>query len=1174
LAPAGARRGHCVLGSVKTNVGHLDAAAGVAGFIKSVLALRHQEIPPTLHFTAPNAQIDLAASPFRVNTGVEAWPAGEGPARAGVSSFGIGGTNAHVILEAAPASTHRPEARAVHAFVVSARSGPALEAYASAVAAALVTEPGLDPADVAWSLQTGRQPFEHRMAVVASSTMRLSAALARGDADRGAARARSVVFMFPGQGSQVPGMATGIYRFAPVFRSTVDACSERLRAPLGLDLRDLLLARDATPELSGRLTQTSIAQPALFVVEYALAQQLIGWGVEPAATIGHSVGEYAAACVGGAIGLDDALLLVAERGRLMQQQPAGRMLAVRMAPDALAAVAGVSVAAINAPGLCVASGSGEAIGALARHCRAHGIDAHELQTSHAFHSDAMDAILDDFGAAVARARLSAPSIPWISNLTGEPITAAQATDPQYWVRHLRQPVLFSAGLASASRLPNPLLIEVGPGRVLATLANESLPADAAEAIPSMRQQRDRTPDDEVLLRALARMWVAGVPIRWEALDSGRERRRVSLPTYPFERQRYWIDAPGAPGAPDAARVEPATARPVDEWFYVPVWKSAATPAGVPGDRDGRTWLVFARDDDRIAHGLIDRLRGDGAVPIVVVPGGGFRREGDARYSVRPGEPGDYAALTADLRQRTIALRDLVHAWSGEASGHDEGFFGLLWLARALADDDGGDIRLRVLSSRMQPVGGEGQVASLQAALLGPVQVIPRELPSIGCRSIDYVEPRNRDAEIRVIELLYRELVSDAEEPLVAYRHHQRRVRALDRVALASRPADAPLRTGGHYLITGGLGGVGLVIAGHLARTCRARLTLVGRTAPPADDPRMATLRAIEEAGGQVWTAAADVADLDRLRDVVREAAARFGPVHGVIHAAGVAGGGLIALKGRADVEQVWRPKIDGARNLARLFEGGGLDFLVFMSSLTGVFGETGQVDYCAAGAVLDAMAHELRARGERVVCIDWDTWQEAGMAVSTKLPAALQGLRDEQLRFGICNADGIDALMRVLASDLTQVVVSTRDPQLRSRHEQHDAARLASELTAARASHARPALAVPFAAPISPQEQAICRLWQSLLGVDAVGIDDDFFELGGHSLLATQVLSRVRDQMGVRVSLGVFFERPTVAALASLVERMQIEAVLADVDRLSEEDVARQLSSAADVGDTRDPVSR
>jgi acyl transferase domain-containing protein len=1206
--------GSCVLGALKTNVGHLDTAAGVAGFIKAVLALKHREIPPTLHFTAANPQLDLARSPFRVSARVEAWPAGDKPARAGVSSFGIGGTNAHVILEEAPPVEARPAARLITPLVLSARSEAALDAHARAVGQALADAPETDLADATWSLQNGRHAFAYRLAVTAPGTDAASATLLRGDGDRDVARARSVVFMFPGQGAQTPGMAAGLYGVAPEFRAIVDACCARLGS-FGGELRALLRAEAVTPEASARLTQTAVAQPALFIVEYALAQQLRAWGLTPAGLIGHSLGEFVAACVAGTLTMEDALALVVERGRLMQQLPGGRMVAVRATPDETAALLpdGVTIAAINAPGLCVASGPPEAVAALERLCASRGIECHDLHTSHAFHSPSMDPVLSAFGAAVARVTLTPPSTPWISNVTGTWISAADAVDPAYWVRHLRHAVLFSAGVACARQLPHPVLLEVGPGRTLGTLALAAAPEPDIEAtrgqpaagdaivLPTLTHARERARDQDVLMRTLGRLWAAGVEIAWDAIDTGRERRRLALPTYPFERQRYWVEppVPGSSAAAGSANAGTAgdrhavptvddgvTKRPLDEWFHVPVWKSAPAPARAADattETAGETWLVCALDGETVAAGLLARLRRDGAEPVLVTPGAAFLRRGDRQYALRPGCREDYDALIAELRRVGQVPTRVLHAWSVDSPDANDrdalecGFLSVTWLARALADVEG-EIRIDVLSSRMQAVPGDPRLVPLRAAVAGPVLVVPKELPAIRCRSIDY-DGASVHAGDALVDRLYRELRSAADTPWVAYRNHQRLERTLERVALPDVSPATSLRTGGHYLVTGGLGGVGLVIAAHLAANCGARLSLLGRTPFPARDTWPAALaggtgstvagqirqiQAIEAAGGQVCMLAADVGDLDALRTAVREAEQRFGPVHGVIHAAGVPAGGMLQRKTREDIEAVLRPKVQGALNLLRVFDSTDLDVMVFVSSLTGILGDAGQVDYCAAGAVLDALAHEQRASGKRVVSIDWDTWQEAGMAVDVRLPGALQRLREESLRSGIRNAEAVAVLARVLASDLTQVVVSTRDPVARARRDADVAAQAVTEIDRRGPGHARPALAVAFAPPGTPQEEALCRIWQTLLGIAEVGIHDDFFELGGHSLLATQVLSRVRDQLGVRVTLTTFFETPTIGALGAAVARQQLEAVLADVGDLTDEEAALLLAAADD----------
>jgi acyl transferase domain-containing protein len=554
------RTGFCAVGSIKTNIGHLDAAAGIAGFIKATLALRTGEIPPSLHFTQPNPQIDFASSPFFVNATLATWtpPAGV-PRRAGVSSFGIGGTNAHVVMEQPPAVAPSPApSRPEQLLVLSARTETALDAAARRLAAHLEQHPGQPLADVAWTLQQGRRGFAHRRAVVART--HAEAAQALGDASKGAAgragsEAPAAVFLFPGQGAQYAGMARGLYERESVFRQELDRCAELLRPHLGLDVREAIFSGDAD-----RLKQTALTQPALFAVEYAVARQWMAWGIVPESMIGHSVGEYVAACLAGVFSLEDALALVAERGRLMQSLPPGSMLAVPLPAAEVEPMLGgsVSLATVNAPDRCVVSGPGDEIARLEAELAGRGIDVKRVETSHAFHSPMMDPILDAFAARVRQAARNAPQLRWVSNLTGTWITPEQATDPAYWASHLRQAVRFADGVATlAAEGRGRVFIECGPGRTLSSLVRRQVPGSAA--IHSLRHADDPADDVEVLLGALGRAWAAGTEVDWRAVHGGEARRRVPLPTYPFERKRFWIDraprsgfvAPAALAADDA-----------------------------------------------------------------------------------------------------------------------------------------------------------------------------------------------------------------------------------------------------------------------------------------------------------------------------------------------------------------------------------------------------------------------------------------------------------------------------------------------------------------------------------------------------------------------------------------------------------------------------------------------
>lgn len=546
------KKGTCALGSVKGNIGHADAAAGVSGLIKTVLALKNKQIPASLNFHEPNPNIDFESGPFYVNSTLSEWRSNGTPRRAGVSAFGFGGTNAHVILQEAPVPEPSGPSRTHQLLVLSAKTSSALEAATGNMIAFLKNHPDLNLADAAYTLKVGRTAFNHRRVVVCRNCEDAVAALEAADSSRKATahqdkRDPGITFMFSGQGAQYAAMGSELYETERGFREAVDRCSQILQPHLGLDIRQILYPRDAgLEEATQKLNQTSITQPALFVLEYALAKLWMSWGVHPTDMVGHSIGEYVAACLAGVYSLEDALTLVAARGRLMQSLPGGSMLAVRLREPEIRSLIDdheLCLAAINSPSLCTVSGSETAIEGLKQRLSGMGVEYRPLHTSHAFHSSMMDPILDAFGEKVRSTKRNPPQIPFLSNVSGTWITPEQAMMPEYWMKHLRHTVRFSDGVQELLKESNRVFLEVGPGNTLSTLVRQHLNGTGSRVVlGSLRHPHEQEPDDAFILNSLGRLWLAGVEVNWPGFYEGERRRRVVLPTYPFERRRYWVDA--------------------------------------------------------------------------------------------------------------------------------------------------------------------------------------------------------------------------------------------------------------------------------------------------------------------------------------------------------------------------------------------------------------------------------------------------------------------------------------------------------------------------------------------------------------------------------------------------------------------------------------------------------
>jgi acyl transferase domain-containing protein len=1016
----GGEPGSCPIASAKGNVGHLGAAAGVCGLIKATHCVREGLVPPNINFAEPNPRIDFATSPFYVNTELRQWRPDGRPRRAAISSFGIGGTNAHMIIEQPPTpAATAPTRRRPQLITISARTTTALDT-ATAQLGRYLGDAQAELADVAHTLNLGRAQLPVRRIMVAADREDAARRLAGADAAPLFTRTvatrseREVVFLLPGQGSQYPGMAQELYRQEPVFAAEIDRCADVLAAHNGLDLRELLFS-----STEDALNQTAVTQPALYAVEYALVTLLREWGITPAAMVGHSVGEYVAAAVAGVFSVEDGLRLVADRGALMQALEPGSMLAIMLSEDLLLPMLPpeLDLAAVNAPGMCVVSGTDEDVRRLRDELAVQGVGARVLHTSHAFHSRHMDPILEEFRQRVAAVPLRAPALPYVANLTGKFISADEATDPDHWLRHLRHCVRFSDSLQLLAEQGRYVYLEVGPGRVLSGLvsahAEPGAPAESAPiAVPTMRHPHEDRDDVEMLLDSVGRAWAAGAPVDWRQFWRADRRRRVPLPTYPYERQRYWVEPDAADGSGPAEAVADDSGP-----FYLPVWREVPPPTTDPAvlaDPD-TTWLVFAPADDLGVDGLVGRLREAGASVLVARPGEEYTA-GTQEYTLRPTESADYARLLSDAAVREPAQVRIVHAWTvgPRPAGRAEDEYAQRWLdlgfhsvlaalqetARLLA---GTPLDLCVVSSDMQDVLGDGAVEPAKASVLGVVKVAGKEFEALRCRSVDL--SLDAPPELSADRLLA-EVTAAGHDELVAYRGRKRWVMSYGPVELAEPEGLPPfLVERGRYLITGGLGGLGLVLAEELARLVQARLVLVGRSGLPdraeweslvADgtdaDPvvrRIRAVRAIEEAGGEVLVCPADVTDDEDLRAVRASAEAAYGGIDGVFHLAAIAGGGMLETRRREQAEAVFAPKVAGLYALERVFAP---DLFVFYSTIAVVHGDFGLGDYTGANAVLDAFAQSRWARGRRTISINYSPWIEAGMAYEIHGPAILSEL--------------------------------------------------------------------------------------------------------------------------------------------------------------------------------------
>lgn len=1539
----------CLIGSVKTNIGHLDTAAGVAGLIKTALALSHEAIPPSLHFAATNPRINFAGSPFRVVCSLTPWPRTTQPRRAGVSSFGIGGSNAHVVLQEAPAAVARAASRDVpRLYVLSARSPAALDRAAQRLAQHVASYPEQRDDDVAYTLARGRRTFGQAAFVVANSKTALAAQLGSAELSKGERpnRAPRIAFLYPGQGAQFVGAGQALYASEPVFRAAFDACAQALIAAGGADIRTLLFTT-STPEADDMLRRTRYAQPALFALGYALTKLWEQRGIKPAAVVGHSAGEYAALVAAGVLNLADAARLITQRAGLMDSMPHGVMAVVGLSEEALSAElpAGLVIAAVNAPTLCTVSGDESALAKLEAALAAKQVFVRRIATSHAFHSPAVEPVLSDFRSSVRTVQFKSPTLAFYSAVSGGKAEASYVADGELWVRQIRQPVRFGQAVQALVDDGYDLLVEIGPGTTLAGLARQAS-RPAKTIVGGLPAQGDAT---VAALQALGQVWLAGAEIAWDALFAADQPRRVPLPTYPFERSRHWIDlASKAPVATTTALAATSGQRELSDWFYVPGWQQALPLLASQQQALQENWLVFARDT-ALDQALIAKLREAGAAVQVVTRGDAFSAQAAHGFSINPTSEADYSELLSHLASHNLPQR-VLHLWSLAATDastiQTEGFNSLLWLTQAFARL-GRDIRdITIVTSGLAQVDGSEILAPHQATLLSPVLVIPAEFPGTTCRAIDVLPAAN--TEHLALHLLA-ELAAPSSPSLIALRGNRRWQPSFSALPLpATTSAQSPYRQHGTYLITGGLGGMGLLIAEHLARTAQANLVLTGRRSlpPRADWPAIAaqldhsritqslpslqadinqwlahitqemniltieqrpglletgnrlaaayaldyfkhfavafrmglvyqqselyracrvlpeferlvkhllavlehdgwlkrdgdsytvlrdgeqataaaTLHAeaverfptlaptfdvlkhcatqypqalsgeipaisvlypdgstyvateaaqrseehenhrvirtlmaellqrlaartpdrplrileigggngmmaaivadrlkdenveytftdigrsfvtaaenkareagydflrfatfdigrdpvaqgfalasydaiigmdvvhatpvvratianlrpllaeggllglvesartqrwsdmiwglaegwwyaqdtelrlpnsplittagwevvladagfssvlayplseeerartdsslilaqlgtpasaenaataatvaallrIEQSGGKVLTAQADVADLAQMQAVVEQAEAQFGAIHGVIHAAAIEAKAVIAARSQHVEDMEFRPKVDGTTVLGQLFDSRPLDFMALCSSITAVVGGAGQLGYCAANAFLDAYAEQRSGNGHYTVAINWGRWQSIGLAKDFESwHAARTG---QQLRGGMTPAQGLEALTRILAHRISpRVAVMTAEwragisqqtgdqPSNGQASSSHSDANAVEQALRGRAASTIASEATFIGTPLETQ---LATIWRQILGSQRFDRQTSFQSLGGDSLIAIQMIARIKEQLGVALPIHAAFDCPTIAELA------------------------------------------
>ncbi|MGC1506552.1 MAG: beta-ketoacyl synthase N-terminal-like domain-containing protein [Sulfitobacter sp.] len=1076
----------CRIGSVKTNIGHLDTAAGVAGLAKATLALHNKQIPPSLGYEAPNPAIPFEGSPFSVNSTLTDWTAGATPRRAAINALGVGGTNAHMILQEAPDRTASEESDwPFHALVVSGASKAALDANTAALAAHLRDHPEQPLADVAHTLKNGRRAFEKRRIVVAETHDEAAGLLESADTRRvftheALGENPEVVFMFPGGGAQYAGMARDLYETEPEFAEWMDRGLDHLSPQLDYDIRALWLPEaDQADMAAERLKRPSVQLPLIAIVEYALAKLWMSWGVQPAAMVGHSMGENVAACLAGVMTFENLIDLVLLRGRLFDEVPAGGMLSISAPLSAIEPLLGVDldIASINAPELIAVSGPQAALDALQDRLGVADIEYQRIAIDIAAHSRMLEPILARYRAFLASIDLQAPNMPFVSNRSGAQITAQEAKSPDYWVAQLRNTVNFADCITTLSAPRKRIYLEVGPGKALSALAQMHPDVAPAQVLSSLRHPEQDIADDKYFISVIGRLWACGLNADWSQIWGEAKRNRLILPTYQFQRARYFIEPGHTALAPPVAPLTRSDS--IEDWGSVPAWRPrfADTDMDVATDLGDLplTWLMFADDTGRAAP-AVQRLRASGHIVVNVRAGDAFAQVDETTYTLaaEQGRQG-YDQLITALKERDMLPDRIGHFWltddhlpprAGSSlfdRNLEQGFWSLTWLAQALCEAGlEKPLHLSVFTAGAAQVRAEAVPHPEEALIAGPVGVFAREMPDVTCAQID-IEPRAKvtvpskgwfakpvetQIDDGLTERLLEELLATPANTVAALRGDKRFEQSYRAITLPAAEAPA-FRDRGTYLITGGFGGIGLTLAADILGAHKATVVLLSRDPLPERQAwdgylkthgttertarRMHAVMRLEElakpTGSTIEVVQGDVANLAQMRRVTQDLTTRHGGLTGVIHAAGTLDDAPLLAKSDASIEAVLSPKVQGLRVLDQLLPDGTLELMVLFSSTSTATRSAGQTDYVAANAWLNAFAAARRGAKTKVIAINWGIWSDVGMAAKALNGAASDVLPPRQLKAALLKTAGADG-----AGDLVFTAPFTTEDWLLDQH--------------------------------------------------------------------------------------------------------------------------------------------
>lgn len=1008
---------YCAIGSVKTNIGHTDVASGIASLIKTCMSLKYGYIPASLNFNESNPAIDFEESPFYVNTTTKKWNRTGGiPRRALVNSFGVGGTNACVILEEPPVTENNENSFDYDTVLLSAHHKTSFSDYSKNLIHYLKENPGINLNTLAHTSRTARKPmkykgifpFKNREDLI--QKLEKSSPLTRITSDR-----REIVFMFPGQGNQFVEMGKELYLSNADFKNCVDYCAKILEPTIDLDIRKVLFPDDKEQKTARELIdQTYITQPAIFIISYALAKTILNYGIKPDKLIGHSVGEYVAAVISGIMTLEDALTAVAVRGKLVFSLPKGSMLAVLMSEEELKGILpqGLCIAVINSPELVVVSGKTELITAFAEELKQRKIFTKLLPTSHAFHSTMMEPCLPSYRDFFLNIPLNTPTVPIISTVTGDILTEKLSLDHEYWVQHVEAPVRFGDAVSKMLEKESVIFLECGPGQSLESAVKRRLSKEDKHAIIGTLHENSNAITD--LDTALGRLWGEEIYVDFDLRYNSSGYTKMRFPLLPFNRKPFMIDFSSTK---EKSEKENTKKTDIKEWYYMPAWKKTAAidflhKNPVKDNQLPVKWIVFTHND--FSDAIVDFLRSEIQVNCITVKQGSHFDRNDNNYTIRISEKEDYVRLFKILNEEESNLH-VIYTWNFEENYGEEislqnaefyidkTFYSLLYLEQAIiANNSSGNIRISCLINDAFDIVGTTDINVGKSLATGPLRALFKEHNNISTLLINIDGSSIIKNKKYLIGAIVKEAYTETNETVISYIGKTRWTEIFEKVKIADGNTEhipALLKENGVYFISGGAGGIGRAMSLLIAEKLKHSILIwTGRNPLPEREEwekilsdentkaslrdKIMTIKQIEDLGSVVQYYDVGVTDFLKMKYVLEHVITKFGKINGVIHSAGIAGGGVIALKEKEDAQSVILPKVKGTLILKELLKDKELDFITLFSSITAILGEAGRVDYISANAFMDAAANKsgFLHKTAAVTSVNWGQWGLVGMA--------------------------------------------------------------------------------------------------------------------------------------------------------------------------------------------------